>query len=159
MEADMKKLQIVETDLSDSKHVEALLFSTDQYARDAMGISRPLSVDVKEVLVDELKKFPGYIGFLAFVDGRPAGVANCVYSFSTFKAKKVINIHDLAVNPQYRGKGIGDALLAAVEGKGARENCCKVTLEVREDNRARNLYERFGFKYGEPRMLFMEKVI
>ncbi|MFO8066626.1 MAG: hypothetical protein R6U11_03490 [Bacteroidales bacterium] len=40
-----------------------------------------------------------------------------------------------------------------------KENCCKVTLEVREDNRARNLYERSGFSYGEPRMFFMEKEV
>jgi ribosomal protein S18 acetylase RimI-like enzyme len=79
--------------------------------------------------------------------------------FSTFKAQKVINIHDLAVNPQFRGNGIGEALLAEVERKAKKENCCKVTLEVREDNRARNLYERAGFSYGEPRMFFMEKEI
>jgi ribosomal protein S18 acetylase RimI-like enzyme len=155
----MKKLEIVEADLNNPKHAEAILFSTDQYARDAMGMKRPLKEETKAVLVDKLKSFPCYIGFLAFIDDQPAGVANCVYSFSTFKAQKVINIHDLAVNPQFRGNGIGEALLAEVERKAKKENCCKVTLEVREDNRARNLYERSGFSYGEPRMFFMEKEV
>ena len=155
----MKKLEIVEADLNNPKHAEAILFSTDQYARDAMGMKRPLKEEIKEVLIDKLKSFPGYIGFLAFVDDQPAGVANCIYSFSTFKAQKVINIHDLAVNPQFRGNGIGEALLAEVERKAKKENCCKVTLEVREDNRARNLYERSSFSYGDPRMFFMEKEV
>ncbi len=150
---------IVEADLNNPKHAEALLFSTDQYARDPMGIKRSMDESVKKVLIKRLKEFPSYIGFLAFMDDQPAGVANCVYSFSTFKAQKVINIHDLAVNPQFRGKGIGEALLAEIERKAENENCCKVTLEVREDNRARNLYERAGFSYGEPRMFFMEKEI
>lgn len=155
----MKELEITETDLSNPDHTEALLYSTDQYARDDMGLNHPLSAKVKNVLIDELKKFPGYLGFLAFFDGEPAGVANCVYSFSTFRAQKVINIHDLAVNPQYRSRGVGEALMAEVERKAVQENCCKITLEVRQDNRARNLYERFGFKYGEPKMLFMEKAV
>ncbi|WP_069132155.1 GNAT family N-acetyltransferase [Rhodohalobacter halophilus] len=155
----MKKLEIVETNLNDPKHAEAVVFCTDQYARDAMGMKRPLDDHVKSVLIDNLKAFPSYIGFLAFIDGQPAGIANCVYSFSSFKARKVINIHDLAVNPQFRGNGIGEALLAEVERKAKEENCCKVTLEVREDNRARHLYERAGFSYGEPRMFFMEKEV
>lgn len=155
----MEKLEIVQTDLSKSEHAESVVMITDQYARDPMGLNRPLSDEIKTNLIARLKAFPCYVGFLAFFDGKPAGVANCVYSFSTFNASKVINIHDLAVNPDYRGKGIGEALMAAVEKKAAEENCYKITLEVREDNRAKNLYERFGFDYGEPRMFFMEKVV
>jgi len=49
--------------------------------------------------------------------------------------------------------------MAAVEKKAKQKNCFKVTPEVREDNRARGLYERFGFEYGELKMLFMEKKI
>lgn len=155
----MKKLEIVEADLTNPTHAESVLFVTDQYARDPMGLKRPLSDDVKSKLIEQLKLFPAYVGFIAYFDGEPAGVANCVYSFSTFNAARVINIHDLAVNPTHRGNGIGEALMAAVEKKAKEEGCCKVTLEVREDNRARNLYERFGFEYGEPRMFFMEKKI
>jgi ribosomal protein S18 acetylase RimI-like enzyme len=155
----MKKLEIIEVDLTDKFHAESVLMVTDQYARDDMGIKSPLSERVKSTLIEKLKNFPSYIGFLAFFDGKVAGGANCVYSFSTFHASKVINIHDLAVNPTFRGKGIGEALMAAVEKKAKEESCYKITLEVREDNRARGLYERFGFEYGEPKMLFMEKKI
>lgn len=153
----MKKLEILEADFSNKTHTDAIMFVTEEYAKDPMGLDKPLSATVRDKLIEEMKKFPGSFSMIAFFDGEPAGVANCIYSFSTFNAAKIINIHDLAVIPAYRSKGIGEALLVSVEKKAAETNCCKVTLEVREDNRARNLYERNGFSYGNPRMYFMSK--
>lgn len=155
----MKELEIIEADFSIKKHADAVLFVTDQYARDPMGLAGALPDNIRDKLIDELEKFPGAFSYIAFFDGEPAGIANCVYSFSTFNAAKVINIHDLAVIKSFRSKGIGEALISAVEKKAAETNCCKVTLEVREDNRARNLYERMGFSYGEPLMYFMSKYL
>lgn len=153
----MQKLEIIKADLENKTHSNAILELTNSYAKDPMGLDGPLKEEVKKKLIDELKKFPCNLHFIALMDGNPAGVANCVFSFSTFYAAKVINIHDLAVNPSFRSNGIGEALIGAVEKEAIAQDCCKVTLEVREDNRARNLYERSGFTYGEPRMFFMEK--
>lgn len=155
----MKELEIVIADLTKDSHSRAVLEITDMYAQDPMGMNRPLPEDTKSKLIDELRKFPCNLHLIAFIDGEPAGIANCVFSFSTFYAQKVLNVHDLAVNPAFRGNGIGRALLSAVEKEARKEDCCKVTLEVREDNRARSLYERFGFSNGEPRMFFMEKML
>jgi ribosomal protein S18 acetylase RimI-like enzyme len=83
--------------------------------------------------------------------------------FSTFAARLLINIHDLAVIPEYRGRGIGRLLLEAVEAKGHELGCCKLTLEVREDNqRAQRLYDKFGFgdmpsEQGPVRHRFLQK--
>lgn len=155
----MKELNIIEADFSNKKHAEAVLFVTNEYAKDPMGLGGPLPEDVKERLIEEIKNFPVWFSFLAMYNGEPAGIVNCVYSFSTFNAAKVINVHDLAVLKNFRSKGIGEALLASVEKKARETNCCKVTLEVREDNRARNLYERMGFEYGDPKMFFMSKYL
>jgi GNAT superfamily N-acetyltransferase len=155
----MKELAIIEADLSNKKHTDAILFVTNEYAKDSMGLGKPLPENIRDNLIEEIKKFPVWLSFLAFYDGQPAGIANCVYSFSTFNAAKVINVHDLAVLQSFRSKGIGEALLGAVEKKAKETNCCKVTLEVREDNRARNLYERLGFEYGDPTMFFMSKYL
>ena len=155
----MKELEIVRVDLSQKDHQQAVLEITDMYAQDPMGMNRSLPEKTKSKLIDELQKFPCNMHLIAFMNGESAGIANCVFSFSTFYAQKVLNVHDLAVNPAFRENGVGQALLAAVEKEAKKENCCKVTLEVREDNRARNLYERFGFSYGEPRMFFMEKML
>jgi ribosomal protein S18 acetylase RimI-like enzyme len=48
---------------------------------------------------------------------------------------------------------VGRALLAAAEAGARAEGCCKLTLEVQDDNLpARGLYERVGFRdvrYGD----------
>jgi ribosomal protein S18 acetylase RimI-like enzyme len=73
--------------------------------------------------------------------------------YSTFQARPLLNIHDLAVLPGRRGRGTGRALLAAAEAQALAEGCCKLTLEVQDDNTpARQLYDRFGFRdvrYGD----------
>ncbi|MDP7573186.1 MAG: GNAT family N-acetyltransferase, partial [Myxococcota bacterium] len=77
---------------------------------------------------------------------RPVGVAVCFLGFSTFQARPLLNIHDLAVLPEWRGRGVGRALLAAAEDRARQRGCCKLTLEVQDSNRrALQLYERFGF--------------
>jgi ribosomal protein S18 acetylase RimI-like enzyme len=83
---------------------------------------------------------------LAFADEQPVGLAVCFFGFSTFNARPLLNIHDLAVLPAYRGKGVGRALLVEAEKHARARGCCRLTLEVQDDNiRARSLYERFGF--------------
>jgi ribosomal protein S18 acetylase RimI-like enzyme len=52
---------------------------------------------------------------------------------------------------------IGTKMLAKVEEEPARMGCSKITLEVRTDNPARNLYEREGYEYGTPKWWFMTK--
>jgi ribosomal protein S18 acetylase RimI-like enzyme len=51
----------------------------------------------------------------------------------------------LAVLPEYRGRGIGTALLARLLGV-ARKRYGAVSLSVAEANPARRLYKRLGFK-------------
>lgn len=155
----MKKIKIIEADLSDKNHADAVLFLTNEYAKDPMGLEEPLSEDIQSKLIKQMKNTPNVFSLIAFVDGEPAGIANCITSFSTFNAAKVINVHDLSVRAVFRGNGIGEALLKAVEEKAAQNNCSKITLEVREDNRAKNLYDRMGFSYGNPTMYFMSKYI
>jgi ribosomal protein S18 acetylase RimI-like enzyme len=153
----MNKIKIIEADFSNEKHGKALLKILNSYAKDPMGMSMPLDDEVKDILIQEMSLFPLTVCFIAFDGEQPAGIANCFYGFSTFTAKKILNIHDLAVSPSYRRMGIGKKLIRAVEKKALETDCCKITLEVREDNRARALYEREGFEYGEPTMYFMTK--
>lgn len=150
-------LTIVTADLDNPEHAETVLSITSDYARDPMGMEEELDEEVKENLIREMSLFPGTFSLIAYLDGEPAGIANCVYGFSTFAAKKVLNVHDLAVLPAMRGKGVGRKLLDEVVKLAQESDCCKVTLEVREDNRARRLYERCGFSVGDPAMYFMTR--
>ena len=139
-------LTIVEADLQRPDHQRAVLDLTDAYAADAMGNGRPLPDEVRAALIPGLQAQPTLVIFLAYDGGDPVGIATCFRGFSTFAARPLINIHDLAVLPSRRGRGIGRRLLAAVEQQARATGCCKVTLEVQEDNRrARRIYEAAGF--------------
>lgn len=153
----MSEVEIIQADLSVDEHCRAIVDLTDRYAREPMGMEQPLPKVVKESLIENLRNFPCSLHFLAYVGGEPAGLANCMIGFSTFCASGVLNVHDLTVAREFRGKGVGGALLEAVEQEALDKGYCKLTLEVREDNRAKNLYERQGFSSGNPQMVFMEK--
>jgi ribosomal-protein-alanine N-acetyltransferase len=57
-----------------------------------------------------------------------------------------IHINNLAVRGQFRGHGIGTALLRHVLAQAKRLGAKRATLEVRASNdAARRLYERLGF--------------
>ncbi len=53
----------------------------------------------------------------------------------------------LAIDPQYQGKGLGQALLFALLVSAWKRKLERATLEVKVSNqRAINLYKKFGFK-------------
>src|SRR5260370_1449894 len=84
--------------------------------------------------------------FLAYSGAPPIGFSICFPGFSTFNARPLVNIHDIFVESSVRGKGIGRMLLERIETKARELNCCRLTLEVREDNQpARTLYRKVGF--------------
>ncbi|MFD2134931.1 GNAT family N-acetyltransferase [Novosphingobium resinovorum] len=118
----------------------------DVYARDPMGGGEPLSDDVRERLVPALAQVPGAFVLLARIDGEAVGIANCFTGFSTFAARPLVNIHDIAVAPGHRGKGIARALFAAIEVEARTRGACKITLEVLSGNqRAKELYASLGY--------------
>ncbi len=139
-------LSIRQADLTSPGDPAAIVPVLDSYARDVMGGGEPLRPDVRARLPQALRDHPTTVAFLSCDEGQPVGVAVCFVGFSTFHARPLLNIHDLAVVPDRRGQGIGRALLEAAEAEARRRGCCKLTLEVRDDNvRARRLYDGFGF--------------
>ena len=142
----MQKIEIVEADLDRPEHQHAILDLTDAYARDPMGNGKPLSAEVRGALISGLRHHPTTVIFLAYLGNNAIGIANCFIGFSTFAARPLINISDLAVLPDYREQHTGRRLLEAVERKARKIGCCKLTIEVQENNhRARHVYDTVGF--------------
>jgi [ribosomal protein S18]-alanine N-acetyltransferase len=57
-----------------------------------------------------------------------------------------VHINNVAIRPEFRGQGIGTALMQHVCAEGHRLGARRATLEVRASNEgARRLYERLGF--------------
>lgn len=130
--------------VKDRAQLVALL---DLYARDPMGGGAPLGTHTRENLCDALAARPTALSLLAKIGTEAVGLANCFEGFSTFACQPLLNIHDLAVRPDYRGQGVGRALLDAIATEARARGCCKVTLEVLSGNAAAQaLYARAGYK-------------
>ncbi len=142
----MTDVEVTEADYKNPIHARGIVEVLNSYASDPAGGSEPLAAEVRSSLVQTLRYHPTSLVLLALVNGRPVGVAVCFLGLSTFQARTLINVHDLAVVPASRGQGVGRALLTAVERLAIQRGCCKLTLEVQEDNvRATGLYRSFGF--------------
>lgn len=133
-------------DLENPRHAQTVVELLNGYAMDPMGGGEPLSAFTQTNLVNELRKRPTAHIVLGFVDDEPAGLVNCFEGFSTFACKPLLNIHDVTVAPQHRGKGLSSVMLNKVEEIARELGCCKLTLEVLEGNTiAKAAYERLGF--------------
>ena len=156
-------IKIIQADLTNSNHAEALVYLLNRYALDPMGGGEGLSDFTKDNLAKEILKRTDITVILAFDGDKPAGIINCIEGFSTFKCKPLINIHDVYVDADSRGKRIATKLLQAAEDLAIEKHCCKITLEILEGNEPAKLaYLKFGFASYEldPKMgkaMFWEK--
>lgn len=136
-------------DYANAAHAHAVVALLDAYARDPMGGGTPLSEFARTHLVSSLAARPQVFSVLAFMgidDATPVGLVNCIEGFSTFACRPLVNVHDLAVLPGYRGQRIGERMLDLVEVIARQRGACKITLEVLQGNaKAIRLYARVGF--------------
>ena len=140
-------IRVVQADLAEPRHLQGLLTVLASYAGDPAGGGEPLPQDVLDRLPRLLREQPNVLALLALDGEQAVGIAVCFYGLSTFRARPLLNIHDLAVLPAYRRRGVGKALLAAAEAHARRRGCCRLTLEVQDANvRARALYAHCGFE-------------
>lgn len=147
-------------DFSDEEHCRKLAALINQYITNPMGGGTKLNARQQLRLIHGLANHPSCFVLFALVDQQIVGLATCFINFSTFKAKSYINIHDLIIQNDFRGKGFGRRLLQQIESIAKERKYCKITLEVREDNyTAQNLYSEQGFKDGIPAMHFWTKEI
>jgi ribosomal protein S18 acetylase RimI-like enzyme len=150
-------MEVFVADLNLPEHADGVVIMLDMYCQDFFGKLAPLDNDVRFRVVRGLAEARGTC-FLARDGDAFVGVAICLPSYSSFRARPLLNIHDIAVVPGQRGKGIGRALLSAVEEEARRRGCAKITLEVRSDNAlAMDLYRRCGFRGTEPETLFWSR--
>ncbi len=147
----MEEIAIIAADLNNETHQSGIITLLNMYAGEPMQGGTELDADVKQRLIPGLAAEQSGRYFLAVEGKNVVGIAICFVGFSTFSARRLLNVHDLAVHRDYRGQGIGTQLLSAAEQAAIAEGCCKLTLEVQDENdNARKLYERVGFTSGSP---------
>lgn len=100
-----------------------------------------------DLLRDGFGPVPRFQCVIADWQGTPAGFALYFYNYSTWKGRAGIFLEDLFVWPEYRGKGIGKALLLHVAKIAVAESCGRYDWQVLDWNTPSiEFYESLGAK-------------
>jgi GNAT superfamily N-acetyltransferase len=92
-------------------------------------------------------------------DGAPAGFALYFFNYSTFLCRPGLYLEDLFVRPAARGRGIGLALLTALEQRAREAGCGRLEWSVLDWNEsAIEFYRRFGARPMQDWILYRKEL-
>ena len=87
--------------------------------------------------------------YVAREGGRVVGMLSTLYTVSTAEGGKAAWLEDMVVLHDYRGRGIGAALLSHAVVGAREEGCLRLTLLSDEDNaQAHSVYAAEGFQFS-----------
>ena len=108
----------------------------------------PVSVTDASLLRDGFGERPKFRVLIAEWEGETAGYAFFFDYYSTFEGRAGIFLEDLYVRESFRGKKIGNALLARVATIAREENCFGVRWQVLDWNTpAIAFYRKIGAEF------------
>jgi len=96
----------------------------------------PDAVEATEELLERhlFGEHPGAEVVIAEVDGHGAGFALFFHNFSTWRGRRGIYLEDLFVRPQYRGLGLGRALMVHLARLAVERDCARFEWSVLDWN-------------------------
>jgi GNAT superfamily N-acetyltransferase len=114
---------------------DAVRATEDDFLRDGFGATPAF-----ECLIAEAHETAG-IG----PKTQPVGFVLYFYNYSTWQGRRGIHVEDIFVLPEFRGRGIGKALLGAVGARAIDANCGRLQWDVLEWNQpAIDFYHSMG---------------
>ncbi|MEX0899641.1 MAG: GNAT family N-acetyltransferase [Gammaproteobacteria bacterium] len=87
------------------------------------------------------------VAFIARLGGRAVGFTQLYPFFSSTRMARLWLLNDLFVRDDARDQGVGAALLDAAHDYAASTGACELILETANENPARRLYERKGYRH------------
>ena len=104
-------------------------------------------VTTSDILRDGFGPEPKFRTLMADWEGRPAGFALFFLNYSTWLGRSGLYLEDLFVRPEFRGNGIGKAMLRELAQIALKENCYGMKWQVLDWNTpAIDFYEALGAK-------------
>jgi GNAT superfamily N-acetyltransferase len=137
-------IMIREATREDVPQILAFIHALALYERDPDAVTATET----DLLRDGFGPNPFYFCLIAESDDRPAGFAFYFFNYSTWKGKPGLYLEDLFVEPEFRGLGIGKALLERVAAIAVEKNCPRLQWEVLDWNTpAIEFYRAMGAEF------------
>jgi GNAT superfamily N-acetyltransferase len=108
----------------------------------------PVTVTEASLLRDGFSERPRFRVLMAEWDGQPAGYAFFFDYYSTFEGRAGLFLEDVYVRERYRGRKIGNELMAWIAAIAREENCFGVRWQVLDWNTpAIDFYRKLGAEF------------
>jgi GNAT superfamily N-acetyltransferase len=102
----------------------------------------------EDILRDGFGERPLFSCLIAEWDGIGVGFAFYFFNYSTWRGRPGIHLEDLFVQSEFRGKGIGKALLIKVAAVAVENQCARFQWDVLDWNQpAIDFYHSLGAKF------------
>ncbi len=130
--------------LATSKDAEAILALVDALAA-YEKLDPPDAAAKQRLIADMSGEHPRFNAYIAEMDGKAAGYAFVLETYSSFLALPTLYLEDLFVLPEYRSKKIGYALFTAMVAEAYRRGCGRMEWTVLDWNQlAIDFYKKLG---------------
>jgi GNAT superfamily N-acetyltransferase len=134
-------LSIRAATVNDAALLRSMILELAEYERE---LDRVVITEA-DLVRDGFGSQPRFRAVIAEWGGLPAGYALFFGFYSTWEGRPGLFLEDLFVRPQFRGKGIGQGLLAHVAGVAQLEKCYGMRWEVLDWNqKAIDMYRGLG---------------
>src|SRR6267378_6670262 len=139
-------LKIREANIEDVPLILSFIRELAAYEREPNAV-RATEDDLRR---DGFAANPKFRVIIAESDGNPAGMAFFFHHYSTWQGRQGLFLEDFFVKPQYRGKGIGKALMVHLAQIAIVEHCYGMRWEVLNWNTtAIEVYQKLGARFRE----------
>ncbi|HEY9621867.1 MAG TPA: GNAT family N-acetyltransferase [Crinalium sp.] len=136
-----QKLVLRSADSTDAPVLFQLIQALAEYERLTHAVSGSAELLAEHLLGDR----PACEAILAEYEQQPVGFALFFSNYSTFLTKPGLYLEDLFVLPEYRGQGIGKALLSYLAQLALERDCGRLEWSVLDWNEpAIGFYQRMG---------------
>lgn len=111
------------------------------------GIEKIFQVDEFERMFKKMQSLPDqYANYVYVIDGKVTGFISVVFYKTFFHRVGTAQVNELVIDEQFRGKGIGQALMKAAEKEARHRGMDELEVGTESDNlAAQKFYRKYGF--------------
>lgn len=136
-------LNIRPANVSDAGLILSFIRELAEYEREPQAVT----ATEEDLVRDGFGPAPKFRVVIAEWEGQPAGFALFFYNYSTWQGRPGLYLEDVFVRPEFRGRGIGKALLLHLARLAVEENCGRFQWQVLDWNTpAIEFYQSLGAK-------------